>query len=110
METRILCKPQRHRKKRLTTTAKNLPPITRKSHPRNGSSKCLPVSPLCRCPVSELGTDTRSGIVSDPNREDDEQYIVRLVGKVVTVSVETVKLVMELAQAVTQKDWINKVE
>jgi len=24
--------------------------------------------------------DTRSGIVSDPNREDDPQYIVRVVG------------------------------
>jgi len=37
--------------------------------------------------------DTRSGIVSDPNREDDEQYIVRLVCQVVQVSVETVKIV-----------------
>ena len=37
--------------------------------------------------------DARSGIVSDPNREDDEQYIVRLVGQVVQVSLETVKFV-----------------
>jgi len=37
--------------------------------------------------------DSRSGIVSDPNREDDEEYIVNLVGRVVAVSVETVKLV-----------------
>lgn len=29
----------------------------------------------------------RSGIVSDPNQLDDEEYIVRLVGKVLTVSV-----------------------
>ncbi|MGC9293547.1 MAG: type ISP restriction/modification enzyme [Acidobacteriaceae bacterium] len=42
-------------------------------------------------------TDPRSGIVNDPNREDDPEYIVRLVGQVVTVSVETVKLVRELA-------------
>ncbi len=42
-------------------------------------------------------TDARSGIVNDPNREDDPEYIVRLVGQVVTVSVETVKLVSELA-------------
>jgi len=42
-------------------------------------------------------TDARSGIVNDPNREDDPEYIVRLVGQVVTVSVETVKLVRELA-------------
>ena len=37
--------------------------------------------------------DTRSGIVSDPNREDDPQYIVRLGQQVVQVSVETVKIV-----------------
>ena len=40
--------------------------------------------------------DSRSGIVSDPNREDDEDYIVKLVGRVVAVSVETVKLVKGL--------------
>ena len=40
--------------------------------------------------------DSRSGIVSDPNREDDPQYIVRLVGQVVQVSVETVKIVAGL--------------
>ena len=44
-----------------------------------------------------VSTDARSGIVNDPNREDDPEYIVRLVGQVVTVSVETVKLVRELA-------------
>ena len=38
-------------------------------------------------------THERSGIVNDPNREDDEEYIVRLVGKVVTVSLETVEIV-----------------
>jgi predicted helicase len=37
--------------------------------------------------------DVRSGIVSDPNREDDPEYIVRLVQQVVQVSVETVKIV-----------------
>ena len=58
----------------------------------------------------QVSTDARSGIVSDPNREDDEQYIVRLVGKVVTVSVETVKLVEELAQAVKQEDWLHENE
>jgi hypothetical protein len=40
--------------------------------------------------------DKRSGIVSDPNRLDDPEYIVRLIGKVITVSVETVKLVKSL--------------
>jgi predicted helicase len=35
-------------------------------------------------------------IVSDPNRSADEEYILRLVGQVVTVSVATVKLVKSL--------------
>ena len=35
-------------------------------------------------------------IVSDPNRPDDSEYILRLLGQVVTVSVETVKLVHSL--------------
>ena len=38
-------------------------------------------------------THERSGIVNDPNREDEPEYIVRLVGKVVTVSLETVGIV-----------------
>ncbi len=38
-------------------------------------------------------TDKRSGIVNDPNRVDDPQYIVRLIGQVVTVSLETVDIV-----------------
>ena len=37
--------------------------------------------------------DKRSDIVNDPNRADDEEYIVRLVGKVITVSLETVEIV-----------------
>ena len=40
--------------------------------------------------------DKRSGIVNDPNRADDPQYIVKLIGKVITVSLETVKIVEEL--------------
>ena len=48
--------------------------------------------------------DPRSGITSDPNRPDDEQYIVRLIGQVVTVSVETVRLVDALAQVVLVAD------
>ena len=43
-------------------------------------------------------TDKRSGITSDPNREDDPEYIVRLLGRVVTVSLETVKLVEGLPE------------
>ena len=41
--------------------------------------------------------DKRSGIVNDPNRADDPEYIVRLIGQVVTVSLETVRLVRELS-------------
>ena len=40
--------------------------------------------------------DKRSGIVNDPNRLDDEKYIVRLIGRVVRVSVETVGIVLKL--------------
>ena len=38
-------------------------------------------------------TDKRSGIVNNPNRQDNPEYIVRLIGQVVTVSLETVKIV-----------------
>jgi len=38
-------------------------------------------------------TDKRSGIVNDPNRADDPQYIVRLIGQVISVSLETVDIV-----------------
>ncbi len=40
----------------------------------------------------------RSGITSDPNNPDDPEYIVRLVGQVVRVSVETVKIVSSLPE------------
>ncbi|MCY4079591.1 MAG: N-6 DNA methylase [Caldilineaceae bacterium] len=43
-------------------------------------------------------TDKRSGIVNDPNRADDPQYIVRLVGKVISVSLETVRIVQGLPE------------
>ena len=41
-------------------------------------------------------TDKRSGIVNDPNRADDPQYIVKLIGQVITVSLETVDIVENL--------------
>jgi predicted helicase len=44
----------------------------------------------------EVRVDKRSGIVNDPNRPDDPEYIVRLIGKVITVSLETVKIVKGL--------------
>lgn len=44
----------------------------------------------------QISTDKRSGITNNPNREDDKQYIVKLVKKIVTVSLETVKIVKSL--------------
>ena len=58
----------------------------------------------------QVSTDKRSGITSDPNRLDDEQYIVKLVGKVVAVSVETVKLVGELVQTQLSQNLQEYVE
>lgn len=45
----------------------------------------------------QVSTDKRSGITIDPNRSDDPGYVVRLIGQVITVSLETVKLVQALA-------------
>jgi predicted helicase len=44
----------------------------------------------------QVSTDQRSGITNDPNRPDDPEYIVRLLGQVITVSLETVKVVKQL--------------
>ena len=41
-------------------------------------------------------TDRRSGIVNDPNRAEDPQYIVDLIGRVIAVSLETVEIVAGL--------------
>ena len=40
--------------------------------------------------------DKRTEIVNDPNRADDPQYIVKLIGQVITVSLETVDIVENL--------------
>ena len=40
--------------------------------------------------------DKRSGIKNDPNREADPEYILRLIGQVITVSLETVDIVNRL--------------
>jgi hypothetical protein len=52
----------------------------------------------------QITTDKRSGITSDPNNPDDEKYIVRLVGQVVRVSVETVKIVNSLPTEYCETD------
>ena len=44
----------------------------------------------------QVTEDNHSGIRSDPNRPDDPEYIVRLVGQVIRVSLETVKIVKSL--------------
>ena len=46
----------------------------------------------------QVSTDKRSGIANDPNREDDREYILRLIGQVITVSLETVNIVKSLPQ------------
>ena len=42
-------------------------------------------------------TDRRSGIENDPNRADDETYIVDLIRKVISISLETVEIVDRLS-------------
>lgn len=46
----------------------------------------------------QVKEDMRSGIRSDPNRPDDEEHIVRLVGQVVRVRLETVRIVAGLSE------------
>jgi predicted helicase len=46
----------------------------------------------------QVTTNKRSGIVNDPNRADKPDYIIKLIKKVVTVSVETVKIIKDLPE------------
>ena len=48
----------------------------------------------------QVSTDKRSGIINDPNRADDTEYIVRLIAQVITVSLETMKIVRALPKLV----------
>ncbi|MEG4012575.1 MULTISPECIES: type ISP restriction/modification enzyme [unclassified Microcoleus] len=52
----------------------------------------------------QISTDKRSGITNDPNRLDDEEYIVRLIKQVITVSLETVIIVKSLPDLGLPKD------
>lgn len=45
----------------------------------------------------QVSTDKRSGIINDPNRDDDPHYVFRPIGQVITVSLDTVKIVRALA-------------
>ena len=42
--------------------------------------------------------DKRSGIKNDPNRAEDPEYILRLIGQIVTVSLETMAIVSALPE------------
>ncbi len=57
----------------------------------------------------QVSTDKRSGITNDPNRADDPEYIVRLIGQVVYVSLETVKVVKGLPEFVVETGEAAKV-
>jgi predicted helicase len=57
----------------------------------------------------QVTTDKRSGITNDPNRADDPEYIVRLIGQVVYVSLETVKIVKSLPEFVIEASEAAKV-
>ena len=50
-----------------------------------------------------IKTDKRSGITNNPNRADDPQYIIKLIKKVLTVSLETVQIVEGLPELRTPK-------
>ncbi|MCC6149904.1 MAG: N-6 DNA methylase [Planctomycetes bacterium] len=47
----------------------------------------------------QVSEDKKSGIRSDPNREDDPQYIVRLVKQVIRVSMETLDIIDSLPES-----------
>ena len=49
-------------------------------------------------------TDRRSGIENNPNRANEEEYIVDLIQKVISVSLETVEIVKKLSVLEISKD------
>jgi hypothetical protein len=67
-------------------------PLAPPLHPGEGRGEGA-LSP----PKSKATKSTNSKhITSEPNNQDDEEYIVRLVGQIVRVSIETVKTVNSL--------------
>jgi predicted helicase len=58
----------------------------------------------------QVSTDKRSGIVNDPNRADDPEDIVRLIGQVITVSLETAKIVKALPELVIDGATVDRSE
>jgi predicted helicase len=51
--------------------------------------------------------DRRTGIISDPNRKEEPEYIARLVCKVCFVSCETVRLQKLLSEITSPEDWVG---
>jgi len=46
----------------------------------------------------QVKTDSRSGITNDPNDLDGEEYILRLIGQAISVSLETSEIVRGLPE------------
>ncbi len=67
-----------------------IPPETFEYHLRNRSAL---ESVLDQYQVRQ---DKRSGIINDPNRLEEEKYIVQLIKRVITVSIKTVEIVKGL--------------
>ncbi|HEO65009.1 MAG TPA: hypothetical protein ENI73_03965 [Spirochaetes bacterium] len=53
----------------------------------------------------QIKTDKRSGITNDPNNLEDPEYILRLLGQVITVSLETVDIVKSLPDILFGKNY-----
>lgn len=54
--------------------------------------------------LNQYRVTTHNGIINDPNREDDSKAILRLIGQVITVSLETVRIVESLPGLETPPD------
>jgi predicted helicase len=90
-EKMVLSKDKTHLKYKEFLTMSGIPPEVYEYRLGNRSALEWVVDQYC------VSKDKRSGIVNDPNRNDGPEYIVRLIGQVVTVSLETVRLVHELS-------------
>ena len=55
-----------------------------------------------------VSADPRSGVTNDPNREDDEPYILRLIGQVITVSLETQKIIAAIPPSTSPLEQLSR--
>ena len=60
------------------------------------SQTCSELTRSTKRPLRDLAPN--GNLTSDPNRPDAEQYIVRLVGQVVQVSLETLNIIRQLPE------------